>query len=117
VEALALDAGNWYVRDLLSYSQYRAGREAVRDGRAADAARYFEDAVASVRQVIEAQPNYIGGYVELAIYECARDRPKAAIAAYDAALARTTDARDAFANRAGEIPQRCSALQRRLAAR
>jgi tetratricopeptide (TPR) repeat protein len=116
-QALALDAGNWYVTDLLSYSQYMAGRESVRDGQPTDAARYFEDAITSVRHVIEAQPDYIGGYVELAIYECAGDRPESALAAYDAALARTTDARGTFASRAAEIPKRCSALHRRLAAR
>jgi tetratricopeptide (TPR) repeat protein len=116
-EALRLDAGNWYIKDLLGYSQYMAGRKAVRDGERTDAARYFEDAVASVGQVIVAQPDYIGAYVELAVYECARDRPEAALAAFDAALARTPDARAAFADRAGEIPARCVDLHRRLAPR
>jgi hypothetical protein len=59
---------------------------------------------------------YLGGYVELAVYECARDRPDAALAAYDAALARFQNAKHEFASRVGEIPQRCTALRSRFAA-
>jgi len=116
-EALTFDPNNWYIRDLLSYSQYLAGRRAVSAGRRAEGERYFEEAVASVGRVIESKPNYLGAYVELAVYECARDRPEAALAAYDAALARTQDASSTFRNRVGEIPQRCTVLHRRLAQR
>jgi cytochrome c-type biogenesis protein CcmH/NrfG len=115
-EALRLDPANTYVRDLMSYSQYMAGRTALSAGQLETSARRFEDAVDSVRQVLREVPNYIGGYVELAIYECARNQSDAALAAYDAALARSQDAKDAFASRLGEIPQRCAALRGRLAA-
>ncbi len=74
-------------------------------GQPAEAARYFEDAAASVRQVIEARKDYVGGYVELPINECARDQPEAALAANHAALAHTSEAKAEFAGRAGEIPE------------
>ena len=115
-EALRLDPDNHWVRDLMSYSQYMAGRAALTAGQVETSARRFEDAVASVRQVLREVPDYIGGHVELAIYECARDQPDAALAAYDAALARSQDAKEAFASRLGEIPQRCAALRSRLRA-
>jgi hypothetical protein len=69
------------VRDLLSYSQYMAGRAALRAGATVDAAGYFDAAVMSVRQVLKERPAYLGGYVELAVYECARNEPGAAVAA------------------------------------
>ena len=115
-EALRLDAGNSYVRDLMSYSQYMAGRTALSAGQLETSARRFEDAVASVSQVLREVPDYVGGYVELAIYECARNQPDAALAAYDAALARSQGAKDTFVSRLPEIPQRCAALRSRLAA-
>jgi tetratricopeptide (TPR) repeat protein len=115
-EALRLDPANSYVRDLMSYSQYMAGRTALSAGEVDTSARHLDDAVASIRQVLREIPDYMGGYVELAIYECARNQPDAALAAYDAALARSQDARDAFAGRIGEIPQRCAALRGRIAA-
>src|SRR5262245_10706431 len=114
--ALELDADNAYVRDLLSYSQYMAGRAALRASATVDAAGYFAAAVTSVRQVLQEIPGYIGGYVELAVYECARGQPDAAVAAYDAALAHSPAAREEFGRRVGEIPQRCTALRQRLAA-
>lgn len=116
-DALQLDPANSYVRDLLSYSQYMAGRAALNAGQADQGMRLLGDAVTSVRQVLAEVPDYIGGYVELAIYECARDQLDAAVSAYDAALARTAAARDQFAARLGEIPQRCTALRSRIAAR
>jgi tetratricopeptide (TPR) repeat protein len=115
-EALELDPSNSWVRDLLSYSQYMDGRLAQSRGDVETSTRRFEDAVASVRQVLQDTPDYLGGYVELAVYECARDRPEAAVAAYDAALARSSFAERAFAGRIGEIPQRCTALRSRLTA-
>ena len=115
-EALRLDPANSYVRDLKSYSQYMAGRAAQSAGQAETSARLFDDAITSIRQVLQAVPDYIGGYVELAIYECARDQPDAALAAYEAALSRSPGARDEFASRLGEMPQRCSVLRSRLAA-
>lgn len=33
----------------------------------------------SVRQVLQEIPGYLGGYVELAVYECARNQPDAAV--------------------------------------
>jgi tetratricopeptide (TPR) repeat protein len=114
--ALELDADNAYVRDLLSYSQYMAARAALRAGATADAAKYFEAAVTSVRQVLQEIPGYLGGYVELAVYECARNQPDAAVAAYEAALARSPAAGAEFGSRLGEIPQRCSALRQRITA-
>jgi len=115
-EALERDSANPYVHDLLSYSQYMAGRAAQNSGDTQTSARLFEDAVMSVRRVLQEIPDYIGGYVELAIYECVRDQPNAAIAAYEAALARSPQARAEFTSRTGEIPQRCSALRSRLTA-
>lgn len=114
--ALELDAENAYVRDLLSYSQYMAGRAALRAGATADAAEYFEAAVISVRQVLQEIPGYLGGYVELAVYECARNQPDAAVDAYEAALARSPAARAEFVSRIVEIPQRCTALRQRIIA-
>ena len=114
--ALGLDSANSYVRDLLSYSQYMAGRTALRAGATADAAGYFEAAVMSVRQVLQEIPEYLGGYVELAVYECARNQPDAAVAAYEAALARSPAAHAEFVRRVGEIPQRCTTLRQRLTA-
>jgi hypothetical protein len=93
-----------------------AGRAALRAGEAETGARHLEEAVASVRQVLEDAPDYIGGYVELSIYECARDRTEAALAAYDAALARSAPAKDVFVSRIGEIPTRCDALRSRIRA-
>jgi tetratricopeptide (TPR) repeat protein len=115
-EALARDSENPYVHDLLSYSQYMAGRDAQGSGDSETSARLFEAAVMSVRRVLKEIPDYIDGYVELAIYECVRDQQDAAVAAYEAALARSSQARDYFVSRIGEIPQRCSALRTRLAA-
>lgn len=112
--ALELDVDNTYVRDLLSYSQYMAGRAALRVGATADAAKYFEAAVMSVRQVLKEMPGYLGGYVELAAYECARNQPGAAVAAYEAAVARSPVAREEFGSRVGEIPQSCDALRQRI---
>jgi tetratricopeptide (TPR) repeat protein len=113
-EALRLDPGNSWVRDLLGYSQYMAGRAAQAAGQAGVGARRFDDAVGSVRQVLREAPDYIGGYVELAIYECARGQPDAAVAAHEAAVARFPDADREFTSRLDEIPQRCTALRRRL---
>jgi predicted TPR repeat methyltransferase len=93
-----------------------AGRAAQSSGDTETSARLFEDAVMSVRRVLEEIPDYIGGYVELAIYECVRGQQDAALAAYEAARARSPQAKDEFAGRIGEIPQRCSALRSRLAA-
>lgn len=114
--ALAVDSANPYVHDLLSYSQYMAGRAAQSSGDNEASGRLFEDAVASVRRVLQEIPDYIGGYVELAIYECVRDQQDAAVAAYEAALARSSQAKDEFLSRIGEIPQRCAALRSRLTA-
>jgi cytochrome c-type biogenesis protein CcmH/NrfG len=114
--ALELDPTNTWVRDLLSYSQYMAGRTALRSSDMASAERHFADAVASVRQVLAENPDYIGGYVELAVYECARGRTEAAMGAYEAAIKRSEDATDDFIERIGEIPQACTALRRRIAA-
>jgi cytochrome c-type biogenesis protein CcmH/NrfG len=113
-EALRLDGDNLWVRDLLSYSQYMAGLAGRTSGDPAAAIRYFDDAVSSVSLVLEKNPGYAGGYVELAAYECARNRPDAAVAAYETALMRATDARSEFANRLGEIPQRCSGVRDRI---
>jgi tetratricopeptide (TPR) repeat protein len=114
--ALELDADNAYVRDLLSYSQYMAGRAALRAGATADAAEYFAAAVMSVRQVLQEVPGYLGAYVELAVYECARNQPDSAVAAFEAALKRSPAARQEFVTRLGEIPQRCTALRQRITA-
>lgn len=115
--ALQLDPANSYVRDLMSYSQYMAGRAAERAGDVETSMGLYGDAVASVSQVLQETPDYFGGYVELAVYECARDRPDAALAAFEAALSRSAVAADIFASRIGEIPQRCSALRSRIAGR
>ena len=114
--ALELDADNAYIRDLLGYSQYMAGRAALRAGATADAARYFDAAVMSVRQVLQETPGYIGGYIELAVYECARNQPDAAVNAYETALERSPAAGAEFRSRVGEVPQRCTALLQRLTA-
>jgi cytochrome c-type biogenesis protein CcmH/NrfG len=116
-QALELDPANSWVRDLMSYSQYMAGRDAQRAGEPEKSRRLFDDAVTSIRQVLQEIPEYIGGYVELAIYECARDRADAAVSAYEAAVARTVAARGEFAFRLDEIPQRCTALRSRIVAK
>lgn len=116
-DALQLDSANPWVRDLMGYSQYMAGRDARSAGDAETSMSLFGDAVASVSQVLREVPDYYGGYVELAIYECARDRPEAALAAYESALSRSSAAAAYFASRLGEIPVRCSALRDRITAR
>lgn len=111
--ALSLDPTNVWIRDLMSYSQYMAGLRAQTPH---ERAQWFEGAVASVGQVLREDPDYTGGYVELAIYECQRDRPDAAVAAYEAARTRSQEAKHAFETRLAEIPQRCAGLRKRLLA-
>jgi tetratricopeptide (TPR) repeat protein len=113
-EALRLDGDNLWVRDLLGYSQYMAGLAVRTSGDATGAMRYFDDAVSSVSLVLEKNPGYAGGYVELAAYECARNRPDAALAAYDTALTRAPGAEGEFASRRVEIPQRCTGVRDRI---
>lgn len=113
-QALLLVRDDPYVLDLMSYSQYMAGRMADRTSQTELGGRHFEGAVASIRQSLQTEPRNIGGYVELAIYECARGRYDAGVAAFEEALSREPTARDMFMGRLAEIPSRCTSLRDRL---